>query len=147
MPGLDEATRQERRKKAGEYLKMADKLFRAADFEGAMRLVQNAMEADPNNPYAAALVLFSLVWLLLAHLFVVLFEEPGLEQRFGGSYAEYKKTVNRFAQGAMRVHLRKTKVGHRRRLESPQNPVSAHAAGAEFFQQLNRCGDRHNQMI
>ena len=52
MPELDEA--QERRKKAGEYLKMADKLFKASDYEGAHRLVTAAMEADARNPYAVA---------------------------------------------------------------------------------------------
>ena len=52
MPELDEA--QERRKKAGEYLKMADKLFKASDYEGAHSLVTAAMEADPRNPYAVA---------------------------------------------------------------------------------------------
>jgi protein-S-isoprenylcysteine O-methyltransferase Ste14 len=33
---------------------------------------------------------------LIAHLFVVLVEEPGLEERFGGSYLAYKKTTNRW---------------------------------------------------
>lgn len=55
-----------------------------------------------------SMVLFSLVWLLLAHLFVVLFEEPGLEQRFGGSYAEYKKTVNRWIpRSSTTAHVRR----------------------------------------
>jgi protein-S-isoprenylcysteine O-methyltransferase Ste14 len=33
---------------------------------------------------------------LIAHLFVLLVEEPGLEERFGGSYLEYKGAVNRW---------------------------------------------------
>ena len=54
MPDVDDATRQERRKKAGDFLKMADKLFKGGDLEGAMRLVNSAMETDPQNPYAVA---------------------------------------------------------------------------------------------
>ena len=33
---------------------------------------------------------------VLAHLLVVLYEEPGLERRFGESYREYKRTVRRW---------------------------------------------------
>jgi len=33
---------------------------------------------------------------LLAHLFVVLVEEPGLTRRFGESYLAYKRTTNRW---------------------------------------------------
>ena len=33
---------------------------------------------------------------LLAHLFVVLVEEPGLERRFGESYRDYKRVTNRW---------------------------------------------------
>ena len=43
MPELDDATRQERRKKAGDYLKMADKMFKVADYEDAERLVRLAI--------------------------------------------------------------------------------------------------------
>ena len=43
-----------------------------------------------------SILLFSLVWLLLAHLFIIFFEEPGLEKRFGDSYFEYKKSVRRW---------------------------------------------------
>jgi protein-S-isoprenylcysteine O-methyltransferase Ste14 len=43
-----------------------------------------------------SILLFSLVWLLLAHLFVLFGEERGLERRFGSSYLEYKKSVNRW---------------------------------------------------
>ena len=43
-----------------------------------------------------SILLFSLVWLVIFHLFVVLVEEPGLMKRFGESYVEYKKSVNRW---------------------------------------------------
>ena len=54
MPDPDDAIRQEQRKKAGDFLKMADKLFKGSDYEGAVRLVQLAMQTDPHNPYAVA---------------------------------------------------------------------------------------------
>ena len=54
MPEINSAANQERRRKAGEYLKMADKLFKAADYDGANRLVLLAMQTDPRNPYAIA---------------------------------------------------------------------------------------------
>ena len=54
MAEIDDAQRQERRKKAGDLLKMADKLFKGSDFEGAARIVQMAMETDPQNAYAQA---------------------------------------------------------------------------------------------
>ena len=43
-----------------------------------------------------SIVLFSLVFLVIAHLFVFFVEEPGLENRFGQSYLDYKKAVNRW---------------------------------------------------
>ena len=43
-----------------------------------------------------SILLFSLIWLLLVHLFVLFVEEPGLEKRFGDSYREYKRSVNRW---------------------------------------------------
>ena len=46
--------------------------------------------------HSIVILLFSLVFLLVAHLFVTLVEEPGLEKRFGQSYLEYKKSVNRW---------------------------------------------------
>ena len=54
MPEVNDAQRQERRKKAGDLLKMADKLFKGSDIEGAARLVNMAMETDPQNAYALA---------------------------------------------------------------------------------------------
>lgn len=41
------------------------------------------------------LVLAGLFW-ILAHGFVVLFEEPGLERRFGKRYTEYRRQVHRW---------------------------------------------------
>ena len=43
-----------------------------------------------------SMVLFSLVFFFVAHLFVIYVEEPGLEIRFGQSYLDYKKSVNRW---------------------------------------------------
>jgi protein-S-isoprenylcysteine O-methyltransferase Ste14 len=43
-----------------------------------------------------AILLFALAALALFHLLVVFVEEPGLEQRFGGSYLAYKQSVNRW---------------------------------------------------
>jgi protein-S-isoprenylcysteine O-methyltransferase Ste14 len=43
----------------------------------------------------AILILAGVVTCCL-HLFVLLVEEPGLEQRFGDSYIEYKRTVRRW---------------------------------------------------
>ena len=54
MPEITDAQQQERRKRAGDLLKMADKLFKGSDFEGAARLVNMAMDADPKNAYALA---------------------------------------------------------------------------------------------
>ena len=46
--------------------------------------------------HSISVLLFSLIWLMLIHLFVLFVEEPGLEKRFGDSYREYKKSVNRW---------------------------------------------------
>ena len=54
MAELDEEAKQERRRRAGELLRVADKLLKAADIEGAARNVRLAIEADPRNPYAKA---------------------------------------------------------------------------------------------
>ncbi len=47
---------------------------------------------------AAALGFVLFAW-LLAHLLVVLIEEPGLERRFGESYLRYKASVRRWVPG------------------------------------------------
>ena len=43
-----------------------------------------------------SMILFSFVWLLFFHLLVLFYEEPVLEKKFGQSYLEYKKNVNRW---------------------------------------------------
>jgi protein-S-isoprenylcysteine O-methyltransferase Ste14 len=43
-----------------------------------------------------SILLFAVVMAVFLHLFVVYVEEPKLEQRFGESYREYKRRVNRW---------------------------------------------------
>jgi len=43
-----------------------------------------------------SILVLALLLAISAHLFVVYYEEPGLERRFGASYVEYKKRVNRW---------------------------------------------------
>ncbi len=43
-----------------------------------------------------SMVIFSVIWLLAAHCFVIFYEERTLERRFGESYTAYKKHVNRW---------------------------------------------------
>jgi protein-S-isoprenylcysteine O-methyltransferase Ste14 len=43
-----------------------------------------------------AIVLLALGFLLVTHLFVVLYEEPALAGRFGASYRAYKSSVHRW---------------------------------------------------
>ena len=43
-----------------------------------------------------AVLIFGLPWLLLAHIFVLIYEEPVLRKRFGAEYDEYCKKVNRW---------------------------------------------------
>ena len=43
-----------------------------------------------------AVLAFALVMAIFLHLFVVFVEEPKLERRFGESYREYKRRVNRW---------------------------------------------------
>ena len=63
-----------------------------------------------------------------------------LLRRFTRAEYHLRETL---AQRAVRVHLRKTKVGHRRGLERLQNPVAAHTAGAEFFQETDGFSNGH----
>lgn len=42
------------------------------------------------------MALFTIPAVLLAHLFVVSYEEPTLERRFGPPYADYKRRVPRW---------------------------------------------------
>jgi protein-S-isoprenylcysteine O-methyltransferase Ste14 len=50
--------------------------------------------------FAALLVAFSM--LAAAHLFVIFYEEPALERRFGQSYREYRQTTRRWIPGPSR---------------------------------------------
>jgi protein-S-isoprenylcysteine O-methyltransferase Ste14 len=43
---------------------------------------------------SGALVLCRAIWLALANLFVILYEEPSLRRRFGASYEAYMTQVN-----------------------------------------------------
>ena len=45
---------------------------------------------------SAAILLFSLPWLLCAHLFVILYEEPHLRSTFGAPYDAYRRSVRRW---------------------------------------------------
>jgi len=46
--------------------------------------------------HSASILILSLVLIIFIHLFIVLVEEPGLEQRFGSRYLAYKQSVNRW---------------------------------------------------
>jgi protein-S-isoprenylcysteine O-methyltransferase Ste14 len=47
-----------------------------------------------------SILIFSLPWLLLAHLFVILYEEPALRSKFGASYEHYCSRVSRWIPSA-----------------------------------------------
>jgi protein-S-isoprenylcysteine O-methyltransferase Ste14 len=42
------------------------------------------------------MLVFAAIGWLVAHLFVLLYEEPTLRSRFGDSYEEYARRVNRW---------------------------------------------------
>ncbi len=46
--------------------------------------------------HSSSILVFALVWFLLAHLFVVYLEEPDLRRKFGASYEDYCKAVPRW---------------------------------------------------
>ena len=46
--------------------------------------------------HSPAILLFALPWLLLAHLFVILYEEPHLRSTFGAPYDAYCRSVRRW---------------------------------------------------
>lgn len=46
--------------------------------------------------HSPAILLFALPWLLLAHLFVILYEEPHLRATFGAPYDAYCRSVHRW---------------------------------------------------
>jgi protein-S-isoprenylcysteine O-methyltransferase Ste14 len=43
-----------------------------------------------------AILLFTLAWLLAAHLFVILYEEPHLHSTFGAPFDDYCRSVRRW---------------------------------------------------
>jgi len=43
-----------------------------------------------------SILIFSLIWILVANIFVIRFEEPTLRKRFGIMYGKYCKLVNRW---------------------------------------------------
>jgi protein-S-isoprenylcysteine O-methyltransferase Ste14 len=45
---------------------------------------------------SGAALLFCLPWLLLAHVFVLLYEEPALRRKFGATYDDYCRAVPRW---------------------------------------------------
>jgi len=45
---------------------------------------------------SSSVLVFSFAWLLLVHLFVVLYEEPTLTEKFGAPYDRYRATVPRW---------------------------------------------------
>lgn len=45
---------------------------------------------------SSAIVLLSLLFGVIAHLFVLVYEEPALEERFGETYRNYKLSVRRW---------------------------------------------------
>jgi protein-S-isoprenylcysteine O-methyltransferase Ste14 len=49
---------------------------------------------------SAAILLFTLPWFLLAHLFVILYEEPHLRATFGEPYDSYCHSVRRWLPAA-----------------------------------------------
>jgi len=53
---------------------------------------------------SAAILLFTLPWLLLAHLFVILYEEPHLHATFGALYDAYCRSVRRWLPAAPPRH-------------------------------------------
>jgi len=59
---------------------------------------------------------------------------------FAGAENHFGET---FAQGAMSIHLGKADIRNGGGLKGLQDLFPAHTAGAEFFQELSRFGDRH----
>lgn len=48
---------------------------------------------------APALLSYIAIWLLVVHLFVLLYEEPNLRRRFGADYLRYRARVRRWIPG------------------------------------------------
>jgi len=64
-------------------------------YVGAIAVLVGAGLAVPSP----SIVLLGGAFFLLAHLFVVLYEEPALTRRFGDSYRRYKASVRRWLPG------------------------------------------------
>ena len=60
---------------------------------------------------SGAALIFCLPWLLLAHIFVIGYEEPALRAKFGDSYANYCRTVNRWIPRFRRAQANSAGVG------------------------------------
>ncbi len=71
---------------------------------GPYRLVRNPMYVGATAVMLGAglvlsslsVVMLALAFLLIMHLFVVLYEEPALSRRFGDSYQQYRSSVHRW---------------------------------------------------
>jgi protein-S-isoprenylcysteine O-methyltransferase Ste14 len=46
--------------------------------------------------YSISILIFSIVYMIIFHLFVIYYEEPTLEKQFGKSYEDYKKRTNQW---------------------------------------------------
>jgi protein-S-isoprenylcysteine O-methyltransferase Ste14 len=46
--------------------------------------------------HSVALAVYGAIWFLCANLFVIVYEEPALRQRFGASYDEHTERVGRW---------------------------------------------------
>ena len=46
--------------------------------------------------WSRAMLTYSAVWFLIVNLFVILYEEPALQRRFGDSYDQYRRAVGRW---------------------------------------------------
>jgi protein-S-isoprenylcysteine O-methyltransferase Ste14 len=60
-------------------------------FGGFLLLVSLAMYEK-----SLSILIFCFAWLLLTHVFVLVYEEPTLERKFGESYEDYRKRVHRW---------------------------------------------------
>ncbi|MGA7884990.1 MAG: isoprenylcysteine carboxylmethyltransferase family protein [Acidobacteriaceae bacterium] len=71
---------------------------------GPYQFVRNPMYEGAGLALAGAALFYGSAWLLayafafllVSHLFVVLYEEPALGRKFGGDYLEYRQRVHRW---------------------------------------------------
>lgn len=72
--------------------------------EGLYRCVRNPMYVgvllvllgESALFWSRAMLTYTAVWFLIVNLFVILYEEPALQRRFGESYAQYRRAVGRW---------------------------------------------------